>query len=131
MEVNVPWRSSQELNPLFPGVINWVLSLDVLRPIVRISYSVFLLHPAVIALLHGHKRTPGYQTTFNCVSQLPEGHHIFTSLQLQDFIADLPFILLASFAWCLLFEAPFIGLAKLFFRDRALQITHVATLKLA
>ncbi|XP_019761705.1 nose resistant to fluoxetine protein 6 isoform X2 [Dendroctonus ponderosae] len=104
------------------GVVNWVLSLELLRPLVRISYSVFLLHSAVIAVLHGQKRTPGHQTTFN---------------SLQDFIADLPFILLASFVWCLLFEAPFIGLAKLLVgvgivgRRTTLEKTPVGTLKLA
>lgn len=42
------------------GVINWFLSFDILQPLARLSYCVFLIHYPIIVITQGLQRTPSY-----------------------------------------------------------------------
>ncbi|XP_050313524.1 nose resistant to fluoxetine protein 6-like isoform X2 [Anthonomus grandis grandis] len=80
------------------GKVNRILSSKYFKPMVRISYSVFLLHSVIILLFQGGKRSPSYHSDFQ----------IF-----HGFLGDLPLVLLGAFVWCLSFESPFISIGKI------------------
>ncbi|XP_050513299.1 nose resistant to fluoxetine protein 6-like [Diabrotica virgifera virgifera] len=84
------------------GLINNFLSLPIFQRLVRISYSVFLTHLAVICYFIGSKKQSTY---FRNISNV------------HDFAGDLCFVLIVASIWCILFESPFIAIAKFFYKQ--------------
>ncbi|KAJ8922594.1 hypothetical protein NQ315_007624 [Exocentrus adspersus] len=73
------------------GFINRFLSLPVFQVLVRLSYSMFLVHCGLLLYFIGTKKNTG----------------------VHDFIGDIFFIFLAATAWCLAFETPFLNIGKI------------------
>ncbi|CAH1957146.1 unnamed protein product [Acanthoscelides obtectus] len=88
------------------GMINKFLSLKLFQVLVRMSYSIYLVHVLVIIYFVGTKK---HSEEFSNIK-------IF-----RDLLSDLFFTFIASTICCLAFESPFIQAAKVIFKKEMVK----------
>ena len=81
------------------GPLDWLLSLPPLRPLSRLTYSAYLLHPLVILYQYRNLETALH-------ASLPTIAWLYT--------ANLALAYAAALLFSLVFEAPFMNLQKIF-----------------
>ncbi|XP_060603088.1 nose resistant to fluoxetine protein 6-like [Ruditapes philippinarum] len=85
----------------YGGIINSFLSWKLFIPLSRLTYISYLIHPVIMEIYYMSKRDPIYITDFDAV------YFFFGHLIMANG---------AAFVLSLLFESPFMGLEKAFFR---------------
>jgi len=95
----------------YGGVMNWLLCLRIWRPASRMSYCLYLVHPVVIGWYH---------------MSLHTGFSYSDWAVFYQFIGNLFCSVLVAFGVCVLFEAPFVALTKLFYANPADAFENVA-----
>ncbi|XP_019874197.2 nose resistant to fluoxetine protein 6 [Aethina tumida] len=87
----------------YGGVINTILSAPIFNVLIRVNYSMYLLHMIILFYIYGQKRTPEY---FGIEFKLIECFGIFT------------ITLFISILWTLAFESPIVALEKIIFSKK-------------
>ncbi|XP_023338900.1 uncharacterized protein LOC111709470 [Eurytemora carolleeae] len=83
----------------FGGIINWILSLPGLRPLSRLTYTAYLIHPLIMLLFYSNLEVPYHGSILGYSLQ-------YTGFLLTSYGAAL--------LYSLVFEAPWINIQKLF-----------------
>ncbi|KAK9886948.1 hypothetical protein WA026_019205 [Henosepilachna vigintioctopunctata] len=82
------------------GIIGWLLSSAPFNVLIRINYSIYLIHSLVTSIILSKMRTTVYLSVFSI---------------LHDTLGDYCIVLVLATLWTLAFESPIIALEKLWF----------------
>jgi peptidoglycan/LPS O-acetylase OafA/YrhL len=63
---NKPKKKSKPTK-VFPGPVNWVLSLPIYQVLNRFTYSIYLTHVTLLYIISYDRKRPGYFSNFNLV----------------------------------------------------------------
>ena len=83
----------------FGGPINWILCLPPLKPLSRLTYTAYLIHPVIILFNYQNMETPTHGSLITMA---------------WFYVANLCLSYGTAFLYSIVFEAPYINLQKLF-----------------